>query len=155
MKRKPRNSLKIQPLSIGQHRCGHSYGDGRRCRNPRWDGHPALCLYHARRERLILDAERVAAELAPVSGQFMTSTDVNHSLGRLFSLLAADRVPSRKAAVLAYLGQLLLHSLSGVRHEITQTRGFSVWDQIVRRSFPFPTKSLPTAGPVPAQAPTP
>jgi hypothetical protein len=151
MKRNPRNSRKIQALPVGQHRCGHSYSDGRQCRNPRWDGHPALCLYHARRERLILDAERVAAELAPISGEFMTSTDVNHSLGRLFSLLAADRVPSRKAAVLAYLGQLLLHSLHGVRQEITQTRGFSVWDQIVRRSFPFSTRPLPSSN----SAPTP
>ena len=155
MKRNSRTSRKIASFPKGVNRCGHSFGDGRRCRNPRWDAHPALCLCHARRERLILDAERVAAELTTISGEFKTSTDVNHALGKLFSLLAADRVPSRKAAVLAYLGQLLLHSLHGVRHEVNEVRGYDAWRQIVRRSFPIPTKSLPAAGPALTQAPTP
>lgn len=127
-------------------RCGFYSTDNRRCRNPRWDAHPALCLYHARRERLILDAERVAAELAPISGEFKTFTDLNLALGKLFRLLAADRLPSRKAAVLAYLGQLLLHSLPGVRREVNEVRGYDAWRQIVRRSLPIPAAPLPPAG---------
>ena len=116
-------------------RCQFFSTDNRRCRNPRWEAHPALCLYHARRERLILDAERVAAELAPVSGEFKTSTDVNLVLGRLFSALAHNRIPPGTAATLAYIGGLLLNTLPRVSQEVANAYGFQAWDRKLRQLF--------------------
>ena len=56
-------------------------------------------------------------------------------MGKLFALLAKNRIPVRNAAVLAYIGQLLLHSLSGVKNETMRSRGPDAWQQIIRRAL--------------------
>jgi hypothetical protein len=52
-----------------------------------------------------------------------TTTAVNHALGKLFSLVAENRIPARNAAVLAYIGQLLLNSIAEVRGEVYAVDG--------------------------------
>ncbi len=54
----------------------------------RHTSHPSLCLFHARVESHILDSERVGNELASISGEFRTHSDVNHALGKLWDMLA-------------------------------------------------------------------
>ncbi|MBZ5701831.1 MAG: hypothetical protein LAN84_08285 [Acidobacteriia bacterium] len=118
--------------------CQQPFSDGRKCRLPRSATHPRLCLVHAREERQLLEADRIAAELASLSGEFQTASDVNHVLGKLFALLAGNRIPRRNVAILAYIGQLLLHSLPAVKHEISMAQGLSAWEQTLRRAFPVP-----------------
>src|SRR5205807_8200777 len=102
-------------------RCQHSADDGRRFRMPRENDDSSLCLDHWQREQQhyagSVDAETLAAELLGSFKDFKTTTAVNHALGKLFALLAKNLIPVRNAAVLAYIGQLLLHSLSGVKNE--------------------------------------
>jgi hypothetical protein len=128
-------------------RCLFADARGHQCRMFRMETHRSLCPFHAHQEQQILDAGSVAKELASISGHFRTANDINHALGKLFKLCAADRLPARKAAVLAYIGQLLLHSLSGVRNEYELGNGLDAWDRLVYdtvgKGFPVPAPGDP------------
>ena len=104
--------------------------------------HPTLCLFHARQERLLLESQRVGNELKSISGEFRTTTDINHALGKLWEMLAHDRIPRKRAATLAYIAALLLPTVSRVRSE-TQDVDFDEWKRILRRAFP-PRPALTT-----------
>jgi hypothetical protein len=141
MKPKPRNSHPETPPCAIAARCQFSTSDGRTCRMLRWDRHPSFCLFHARREQQLLEADRVGAELVSLSGEFRTAHDLNHVLGKLFVSLANNRIPPRHAATLAYIAQLLLHSLPLVKREVISARDTDAWIEIVRRAFPQLTQA--------------
>jgi hypothetical protein len=144
-------STQVSPVAtLDLQRCQFSFADGRRCRTPRWEAHPALCISHARAGcGLHLQPTKkepntksqppavpnLAGDLAPLSGEFRTATDVNRALGRLFSLLAQNRIPRRNAVALGYLAQLLLQTLPGVRDEITHCLGYEAWDETLESVF--------------------
>ncbi len=115
--------------------CTYRSPSGRRCRLPRADSQSALCLRHAKLEQQSRDVSQTAAELQTLTGEFKTATDVNHVLGKLFTLLSNDRIPPRKGAVLAYVGQLIVQTLPGVKREIQNVQGLSAWDQTVQRAL--------------------
>src|ERR1700692_2054292 len=95
--------------TLDPERCQFYFSDGRRCRSQRWETHPALCISHAREQapgtgstwslRRTKTQSRPSAtpdftvDLTPLSGEFRTATDVNRALGKLFSLLAQNRIP--------------------------------------------------------------
>ncbi len=114
-------------------RCLRTTADGRRCRMPARPGHDSLCLPHWQRRNR--DSKTVSAELLGPFAKLNTATAVNHALAKLFSLVAQGRIPSRDAAVLAYIGQLLLSSLSAVRHEAELARGHDKWHGDLRRTL--------------------
>jgi hypothetical protein len=116
-------------------RCRCTTADGRRCRMPVAPGHHSLCLPHRQRQEKESGAEALAAELLGPFEEFNTATAVNHALGKLFSLAAQGRVAPRNAAVLAYIGQLLLNSLGAVRHEAQLARGHDEWRGDLRRTL--------------------
>jgi hypothetical protein len=102
-----------------ENRCQHADTSGRQCRLPRSENHPSLCLNHARQELLQFQSRQdFAPELLGPIQDFQSAAAINHALGRLYVLLGANRINTRQAAVLAYICQLMLQSLSGVRHEI-------------------------------------
>jgi len=113
--------------------CRHTSADGRRCRMPAPPGHDSLCLPHWQRQNG--DAQAVSAELLGPFAELTTATAVNHALAKLFSLVAQGRIPSRDAAVLAYISQLLLNSLGAVRHEAQLARGHDEWHGLLRRTL--------------------
>ncbi len=119
-------------------RCRYRSADGRRCRMPCAPGHHSLCLPHQQRREKESDAEALAAELLGPFAEFNTATAVNHALGKLFSLAAQGRIAPRNAAVLAYIGQLLLNSLGAVRHEAQLARGHDQWHGHLRRTLRLP-----------------
>jgi hypothetical protein len=131
----PRRSTDSPAVPLDPRRCQFSFADGRRCRLPRWEAHPTLCVSHARPEAKPAQTANLADELGPLSGQFNTATDVNHALGNLFSLLAQNRIPRRNAVALGYLAQLLLQTLPGVRAELTQCCGEEAWDETLESIF--------------------
>ncbi len=118
--------------------CQFSFADGRHCRMPRWDKHRSLCLSHARQQEQLLSVDQVGQELVSLSGDFKTSTDINHVLGKLFSLLAKNRIPRRNAAALAYIAQLLLQTLPAVETEIKKGAGYDEWEATVRAALGNP-----------------
>ncbi len=117
-------------------RCQYAAADGRRCRLPPMGRHAAFCFFHFQRQQQQLrDAQAVAAELLGAHEEFKTATAVNHALGKLFALAAKNRIPVRNAAVLAYIGQLLLNSLASVQREITSGGGFDDWRKLLLRDL--------------------
>jgi hypothetical protein len=134
-----RISIEASPAAIDLRRCQFSFADGRSCRMPRWEAHPSLCVSHARAlaqtESQSTAVRNFAGDLAPLSGEFRTATDVNRALGRLFSLLAQNRIPRRNAVALGYLAQLLLQTLPGVHEELTRCLGYEAWDETPESVF--------------------
>ncbi len=135
-------------------RCQHKNSDGRRCRMPRMSRQTPLCLSHFRRQQKLRGRQLAAAELLGPFTDFKTATAINHALGKVFTLLVQNRIPVRKAAVLGYLGQLLLHSVSSVKSEVILGVGFDGWEQLARRavrprvppSAPEKPRDLPRPG---------
>ncbi len=119
--------------------CQFSFADGRQCRMFRHQSHASLCLVHAREEQQLLAQEEIGQELESISGQFRTSTDINHVLGKLFKLVANGRIPARRAENLTYLAQLLLYSQKDIKYEsdLADDNG-EEWEETVRAAYPAP-----------------
>ncbi len=114
------------------HLCLFSFSDGRQCRMLRHKDHSTLCIFHARAERQLIEADKLGREIAaPPSGEYLTAVDVNHVLGKLFAAVAQNRLPTRNAAILAYLGQLLLQSVPKVQDEIINAEDTDFWRDLV------------------------
>jgi len=65
-----------------------------------------------------VESQKIGPELAvTVTGDFLTATDINYALGKVFTAVAQNRIPVRTAHTLAYLGQLMLCSLPAVKKE--------------------------------------
>jgi hypothetical protein len=121
--------------SLAVNRCCFETADGRRCRMVRAATHPTLCLFHARDEQQLLESHRLGAEIASsISGDFMTATDSNFVLGKLFTALAQNRIPRRNAATLAYIADLMLVSLPNIKKEYNFEYKFEVWNDMLDRA---------------------
>ncbi len=59
-------------------------------------------------------------------------TSINYTLGRLLILKAADQISARDAATVAYICQLLLQTVPGVRKEIHWSQSQGPEDQDLR-----------------------
>ena len=131
-----------QTALAAANRCDFETSDGRRCRMPRHNDHPALCPFHAREEMQLLESLRLGSELsASLTGQFMTATDINFVLGKLFTALAQGRIPRRNAATLAYIGHLMLHSLSDLKKEYCFAYNFQQWSNMLDHATPLSNSS--------------
>jgi hypothetical protein len=108
--------------------CQFSFADGRTCRMFRQHDHPSLCVFHARAERQIVESDRLGSELAAtLTGRFMTATDINFALGKLYKAIAQNRVPPRNASNLAFVGKLLLLSLDKLKSEFNVNYDYAQW----------------------------
>ena len=118
--------------------CLRQSSDGRSCRMLRKKGHPSFCIHHAREEQQRLEAEKLAAEFASLSGKLNTIMDINHVLGKVFTALAEKRISPQTAATFGYLGQLLLQTIPGVKSEINgAVRHPGAYDAMLRHTIPF------------------
>ena len=119
-------------------RCQFPFSDGRKCRMLRSPHHPSFCAFHARQELQLLESQRLGGEIsASLNGDFLTATDINHVLGKLFIAVAQDRIPPRKAAALTYLGQVLLSSLPHVKREFPFHYKFEHWNKVLDNAAPL------------------
>jgi len=119
-------------------RCQFQFSDGRCCRMLRSPAHPAFCAFHARQELQLLESQRLGGEIsASLHGDFLTATDINHVLGKLFIAVAQDRVPLRKATALAFLGQVMLSSLPHVKQEFPFHYEFKHWNKVLDNAAPL------------------
>jgi hypothetical protein len=127
--------------------CQFSFADGRTCRMFRQQGHPSLCIFHARAERQIAESDSLGSELADsLTGRLMTATDINFVLSKLYKAIAQNRIPPRNAANLAFVGKLLLQSLDKLKSEFTFKYDFEEWKKMYLDSIPLsnPASTSPT-----------
>jgi hypothetical protein len=119
-------------------RCQFHFSDGRCCRMLRSPAHASFCAFHAKQELQLIESQRLGGEIsASLHGDFLTATDINHVLGKLFIAAAQDRVPLRKAAVLTYMGQVMLSSLPHVKQEFPFTYKFAHWNKVLDQAAPL------------------
>ncbi|HMD10541.1 MAG TPA: hypothetical protein VKH63_23615 [Candidatus Acidoferrum sp.] len=101
-------------------------------------GHSFFCAFHARQQLQLLESQRLGDEIsASLNGDFLTATDINHVLGKLFAAVAQDRIPLRKATALAFLGQVLLSSLPHVKKEFPFSYKFNHWNKVLANAAPL------------------
>ena len=135
------------PLIDSIIRCHHRDSAGRRCRLPREKSHPTFCTVHIRPAAPghgfgapgegavpvgFVPPSDVSAELLGPLNDFRTNTSINYTLGRLLILKSAGQISAKDAAVVAYICQLLLQSVPGVRKEMSWSRGQSPEDKDLR-----------------------
>ena len=124
--------------------CHFSFADGRRCRMLRHRDHPGLCPFHSREERQRIESERIGTELAAsLTGHYLTASDINHVLGKVFTALAQDRISIKKAKALSYIAQLMLHSLRWAKNETQIRYSFDSWQRMLKNSVPLPDSEDP------------
>jgi hypothetical protein len=130
--------MQSDSLDPNSNKCLHQFSDGRICRMLRKKGHPSFCIHHAREEQQRLESEKLAAEFASLSGKLNTVTDINHVLGKVFIALAEKRISNQTADSFAYLGQLLLQSIPGVKNELNAAvQHPGAYDAMLRHNIPF------------------
>ena len=96
-------------------RCRHFTADGRPCRLAVLDTRTNLCFRHsslisAAAQPLQNDSEDLSADLLPELSEFSAGTDIRQFLARLLTLVTKGRISPRRASVLAYITNQLLHS---------------------------------------------
>jgi hypothetical protein len=91
-------------------RCQFHFSDGRCCRMLRSPAHSSFCAFHARQQLQLLESQRLGGEISTsLNGNFLTATDINHVLGKLFTAVAQNRISLRKAANLTWSRKLNIH----------------------------------------------
>ena len=127
--------------------CQFPFQDGRRCRMLRHPEHPCLCIFHARAESQLFETERLGVELGEtLTGDFLSATDINHAMGRLYVAVAQDRIPIRNANTLARIGGTLLRTVPGIKTEFilsTASTSRKRWCKTRRPSPPPTLRTLP------------
>jgi hypothetical protein len=99
-------------------RCRHFTVNGRQCRLRVLDTRSGLCFRHASPSPAQSDSEDLSPELLPQLSEFESAADVKQFLARLLVLVTKGRVTPRRASVLAYITNQLLHSHSAFYREL-------------------------------------
>jgi hypothetical protein len=102
----------VKPAVLSM-RCTHRTDSGRQCRLAISDAQSGLCPHHYAEQK---ESERadVSEILVKFSQAFQTAQGINYSLRNLFLLTSQNRISTRRAAVLAYIGSLLLRTLPAI-----------------------------------------
>ena len=90
---------------------------GRFCRLPIADRDSGLCYRHAFDQKKQASAD-LLQRLTTDCDEFTTAMGIHNSLSELYKLLAADLITARRAAVLAYIANLLLRTIPIARKEV-------------------------------------
>ena len=96
-------------------RCQYVFSNGKRCRLPGLGSQSGFCSRHFRQLAVPFpsspnDYEDLSADLLPELNEFSSGEDVQKFLARLVVQVTRGRVSPRRAAVLGYLTNQLLHS---------------------------------------------
>ena len=98
-------------------RCRHYTAAGRRCRLTALDPASGLCFRHVGRPFQPSDEDLSSAFAGLLSG-FQSPSRIHAFLTQVTVLLVQNRVSTRRAAILAYLGQTLLRTLPAINDEL-------------------------------------
>lgn len=143
-----------KPSSTNHPRCRHFTADGRRCRLGVLDTRTNLCFRHSSLIAAVSqppqnDSEDLSAELLPELSEFSSGTDIRQFLARLLILVTKGRISPRRASVLAYITNQLLHSHRAI---ILETTPADEKTQIVI-DLPRPRRDWPDPEPAPPSHP--
>lgn len=97
-------------------RCRHRSPSGRRCIHPTKNPRSRLCPAHDAVKVQRHEGSRIDYLLGE-HNDLLTAAEVNRSLAHLYFLLAEDQISPRRAAVLAYISNLMLRTFPAVEKE--------------------------------------
>jgi hypothetical protein len=126
------NDQITKPSSTNGPRCRHYTDRGRRCQLPVVDAHSGYCFRHAKPQPAPSDSVDLSAELLPELSEFSSGADIRQFLARLLIQVTKGRVTPRRASVLAYITNQLLHSHRAIDREIDQEPVTVIWDDAPR-----------------------
>src|SRR5882762_2545492 len=120
-------------------RCQHIFPNGKRCRKFASGSHLGLCLHHLTESAAIgagfqqppNDSLDLSGELLPELSEFESAIDINKFLAKLLVLVTKGRVSPRRASVLGYITNQLLHSHRAIaldNHLQAQHSGQPIFD---------------------------
>lgn len=105
-------------------RCQHRFANGKRCRQSASESHAGLCEHHFRLSDPAIallsspsDSVDLSSDLFPEPTDFLYGEDVQKFLARLVLQVARGRISPRRAAVLGFLTNQLLHSHRAIDKE--------------------------------------
>jgi hypothetical protein len=107
--------------------CSARTPSGRRSRMAISDPASGLCLRHAA-VRLKENSGDFSEALVCGIKEFQSAVDINHVLGELYKLLAANKISPRRGAVMAYTCSLLLRTLPAIDEEPSDERQLFFFD---------------------------
>ena len=113
----PPVALRPVPLPDAS-RCSYSFANGKRCRFPA--SHAGFCTRHLRFgiPQPPNDSTDLSADLLPGGlSEFSSAEDIRQFLARLLALVTKGRISPRRAAVLAFITNQLLHSHRAIQKE--------------------------------------
>ncbi len=119
-------------------RCSHTTAHGNRCRMFRANDKTSLCQMHFDQQRRFEEDDLAAGQILSPIEDLKTPAQINDALRRLFQLLARQRIPPRNAAILAYICQLLLTSLSAMERQNLRAETAPAVKQILARILKSP-----------------
>jgi len=133
-------------------RCEFTFSDGRQCSNPA-KVYPqdelspvkdkkvanqcaSLCAHHiSKQKRGGKGAALKAPELEALCSDLTTATNINRALAQTFLLMAQGRISRKDAVAFAYISQLMLQTVSGVRAEYVAAFGYRQWENKLKTSL--------------------
>ena len=107
--------VSVVPLDDSK-RCQYRYANGKRCRLPGSKPHSGFCSHHFSLSNVDAsqhsynDSEDLSPDLLPELSQLSRAIDLRQFLVRLLALVTQGRISPRRAAVLSYIANQLLHS---------------------------------------------
>ncbi|MBI1739056.1 MAG: hypothetical protein HYR58_07395 [Acidobacteria bacterium] len=99
-------------------RCEFTFPSGRRCRQVRAKPGACYCSTHGTRQQQQEEADRIGDEIVGADGALNTQEGIHKALANVFCNLARNRISARNAAVLGYVGQLMLVSRPSIERTI-------------------------------------
>jgi hypothetical protein len=127
-----------QSEAKGAARCQHRTRTGRRCRHSISDAAAGLCSKHINSRQKYRQEADLSATLLGQLTELSSACDINKVLSNLFLALTQDRIAARRAAVLAYIGNLLLRTLPAMDREVN---GDPDADPVIIFDLPRPNRS--------------
>ena len=132
----PATSSKTEPASTKSNRpfCQYRTRTGRQCRSRVSTTRSSFCSRHSAQFVQESTDSAIAADLLGEDRslkEFASAYDINLFLSRLLLLLAEDRIAPRRAAVMAYTCNLLLHSLRDIDREDKAAENTAAGQQIL------------------------
>jgi hypothetical protein len=126
-------------------RCQHRTCTGRRCRQSVSDSATGLCSKHSNARHNYHDSATTAF-LTDGLTEFKSPESINEFLSRLLLALAEERIAPRRAAVLAYITNQLLHSQRAIERNALAQSGQDESPEIII-DLPRPQRDYPGENP--------
>jgi hypothetical protein len=98
-------------------RCRHYTDRGRRCQLPVLEARSGYCFRHAEPQPAPSDSVDLSAELIGELPDFESAVAINTFLTNLLTLVTKGRISPRRASVLAYITNQLLHSHRAIDYD--------------------------------------